>query len=358
MIPDFSKNTSDTLAKRAAYLCSNPDCRVSTIGPNSESDKAISIGEAAHIYGARVGSKRFKTEMNDSSRGEITNGIWLCRNCHKLIDTDDQKYSSNLLFSWRAKHDEYVSSTLGNNTEKINYEQSTLALKEFNEYTPIIKRIVIDKPDCWEYRLTAELMKYLNEPLYRRLKDLKEGLYLKPIENIEGDKAFRWIQERLAELTRIVKPAVGLLDKLTKSWGIPGEPGNEKEIHHVTKLIKEYLQHVVAFEERMHFVNVPTKYLGAVKLLTNLIGSQIEKFEKIPYDLEEIVLLSKQMQVENTPFQTIRKEIVFELPEYWEREFNEELERISNGQTSNKTGNNGCLSLFIFLTIMLFWILH
>lgn len=351
MNPDFSKNITDILAKRAAYKCSNPDCRASTIGPNSDLNKATNIGEAAHIYGARLGSKRFNSEMNDSSRGEITNGVWLCRNCHKLIDTDEQKYNSNLLFSWRERHEEYISSTLGNNTEKILYEQSISTLKDFKEYSPIIKRIVIDKPDCWEYRLTAELMKYLNEPIFRRLSDLKEGLYLKQIENIESNKAFGWIQERLAELTRIVKPAVGLLNQLTKSWGNPGEPGNEKEIHHIAKLIKEYLEHVVAFEERMHFVNVPPQYHRAVQLLTNLIGSQIEKFSKIPYDLDEIVLLSKQMQVRSEPLKTIKKEIVFELPEYWEQEFNKELDKITYSQINNKNSSNGCLPIFIIVIV-------
>jgi len=355
MDPDFSKNTNDTLAKRAAYKCSNPDCRINTIGPSSDPTKSINIAEAAHIYGARAGSKRFNSKMNDSSRGEITNGIWLCRNCHKLIDTDEQTFTANVLFSWREKHEEFVSSTLGNNIERVVYEQSISILKDFGDYSPVIKRIIIDKPDGWEYRLTAELMRFLNEPVFRRLNDLKEGLYLRTIENIDSDKAFNWIQERLSELTRFVKPASGLLDQLTKSWGKPGEPGDEKEIYHVTKLIKEYLEHIVSFEERMHFVNVPQQYQKAVYLLTNLIGSQIEKLSTIPADLDEIVLLSKQLREENKPFTTIKKEIIFELPEYWEKEFNKEMNKLVIGPTDSRGGSSGCLAtLILIISIIIF----
>ena len=33
---DFDKPVVDTLAKRAAYICSNPDCKTLTIAPFSE----------------------------------------------------------------------------------------------------------------------------------------------------------------------------------------------------------------------------------------------------------------------------------------------------------------------------------
>jgi len=59
MFPDFTKKTIDILTKRAAFICSNPDCRTSTVGPNTDPKKATVIGEAAHILGARPGSKPF-----------------------------------------------------------------------------------------------------------------------------------------------------------------------------------------------------------------------------------------------------------------------------------------------------------
>ena len=88
MAPDFSSKTRDRLAKRAHFICSNPDCGDQTVGPNEQDDKVTLIGEAAHISGARETSARFDANSDDFKRAEITNGIWLCRNCHKLIDDD------------------------------------------------------------------------------------------------------------------------------------------------------------------------------------------------------------------------------------------------------------------------------
>ncbi|EJL65719.1 HNH endonuclease [Flavobacterium sp. CF136] len=355
MNPDFNKNTIDTLAKRAAFMCSNPDCRVLTVGPNSDPEKSTKIGEAAHIYGARIGSKRYIHTMTDPARAEITNSIWLCRNCHKLIDTDEQKYSANILFAWREKHEEFISTSLGNNTDHIIYNEQISILKDFNNYSPIIKRIIIDKPDGWEYRLTAELMRFLNDPLFRKLNDLKDGLYLKPPENIDSGKAFNWIQDRLNELSRIVPPAVGLLDRLTKSWGKPGEPGDIKEIHHVTKLIKEYLEHIIEFEERIQFVNVPPEYQKAVHLLKNLIGSQIAKLSSIPADLDEILLFAENQQKGNENPKEIRKEFIIEIPDSWQKEFNKEINKLQNKQDYNTSSSSGCFTaLIIMIGIIMF----
>ena len=73
--PKFGAKTVQTLARRAANICSNPDCRRTTTGPAEEPTKAINIGEAAHIFGANPGSKRFRLEMSGRARSEITNAI-------------------------------------------------------------------------------------------------------------------------------------------------------------------------------------------------------------------------------------------------------------------------------------------
>ncbi|MBU5676819.1 hypothetical protein KQI88_10350 [Alkaliphilus sp. MSJ-5] len=43
------------MAKRVAYICSNPGCGKLTSGPHSDSSKASIIGVAAHITAASKG---------------------------------------------------------------------------------------------------------------------------------------------------------------------------------------------------------------------------------------------------------------------------------------------------------------
>lgn len=357
MSPDFSKNTVETLAKRAAYKCSNPDCQISTVGPNSDPQKAITVGEAAHIYGAREGAKRFRATMSVDARAEITNAIWLCRNCHKLIDTDEKKYSSELLFAWREQHEKYILSELGNRSDRIESEQIEHKLKIFKDSPPIIRRIVIDKPLGWEWRLTAELMRHFNTPLFRRMEDLKKGAYIRQLTHISDSEVSGWVNQRIAEMSVIVNPAKVLFGQLNESWGKPGEDGDAHEIYHVCCLFKDYIEQVIIFEEKIYFVNVSEKYEKLVSLLKDLIGSQTLKLAQIPEKLDGIVSMIETDHggTKETP-RIIHEVITFELPSGWESQYKKELKKLSQTSGVSSETTNGCFGILVSIILVVIFI--
>ncbi len=111
---DFDKGTVDTLAKRAAYICSNPNCRSLTISPSSENDtKFIYNGKAAHITAASKSGPRYDPEISSEERKSIRNGIFLCSNCADMIDKNDGlDFSVQLLKEWKNNHESWVSKHL------------------------------------------------------------------------------------------------------------------------------------------------------------------------------------------------------------------------------------------------------
>jgi hypothetical protein len=100
---EFSESTKVMLALRVGYHCSNWDCDRVTSGPHSNPARAIKIGVAAHISGAAPGSARYDHTLSSEHRKHINNGIWLCQSCGRLIDTDETKYSLELLQQWKSK---------------------------------------------------------------------------------------------------------------------------------------------------------------------------------------------------------------------------------------------------------------
>lgn len=109
---DFTQATKDLLAKRVGYRCSNPDCGKSTIGPSSEAEKTVNIGVAAHIRAAALGGKRYDIRMTREQRSHVSNGIWLCQSCSKLIDSDAKRYTVERLHQWKAWAEEQAEMEL------------------------------------------------------------------------------------------------------------------------------------------------------------------------------------------------------------------------------------------------------
>jgi hypothetical protein len=288
--------------------------------------KATTIGEAAHIMGAQPGSARYDSAMSDVTRAAITNGIWLCRNCHGQIDRDATKYPVELLFAWRKDHEDRAARELGTRGDRIRYETEMASLDFLSGYPPIIQRIAIDKPDGWEWRFVAELMRYLNKPQFKRLKNLQAGHYYKPQPYVQRDQFVNWMQERTHVMSNLVSPLVGLFDRLTASWGAPGEPGDIEEMHDVCVLIRDALVAIVNFEESMHFAHIPEEGETIRTVLMNAVGPNAVKLAEIPDKLDELVVM-----IATNPRGTVEEPLIirwtfsFELPDDFNKRFDEAL---------------------------------
>lgn len=100
---DFSRLVKETLAKRVAFSCSNPDCKAITTGPELESKGAVNLGVAAHITAASPGGPRYDPALDPLERSAEANGLWLCQNCGKLIDSDVARYTVSTLRAWKTE---------------------------------------------------------------------------------------------------------------------------------------------------------------------------------------------------------------------------------------------------------------
>ncbi|WP_138995284.1 hypothetical protein [Larkinella sp. C7] len=126
---DFKAKTINTLQKRAAFICSNPSCKVLTLAPSEvDSHKIISIGVAAHITAAEENGPRFNKDISLENRSSIKNAIFLCSNCASLIDKNGGiDYSTDLLKKWKIDHEKWVRANLNK-----NISNSTQAVSNIN----------------------------------------------------------------------------------------------------------------------------------------------------------------------------------------------------------------------------------
>lgn len=103
---DFAYRTRLALAHRVGMHCSNPNCAKLTAGPQTDPQKALNVGVAAHITAASDGGARYDNTMTTHQRTSIENGIWLCQTCAKLVDNDAERYTVDLLRKWKVLAEE------------------------------------------------------------------------------------------------------------------------------------------------------------------------------------------------------------------------------------------------------------
>ena len=97
MRDEFTQATKLVLGQRAAYLCSNPECRSVTVAPHSDPERSLTTGVAAHIYAAAPGSPRYDATQTSEQRRRPENGIWLCHSCSEHVDKDPDRYGPETL---------------------------------------------------------------------------------------------------------------------------------------------------------------------------------------------------------------------------------------------------------------------
>lgn len=147
MRDNFSAKTKRILAERVAWRCSKPGCTRITVGPNHESaNKSINLGEAAHIFAAAKDGPRYNPNMTSLERKSVENGIWMCRQHARLIDSDFINYSAASLKQWKQIAEENIyqiisevgrddfdyPNTLVGLGNEIVFEGVWLSVNEFN----------------------------------------------------------------------------------------------------------------------------------------------------------------------------------------------------------------------------------
>lgn len=147
-----SPNTHTKLrlfADSAGY-CQNPACTTSLFLDVGEDN--IHIAEMAHIFSATDGGPRTKSSLTKEERGQFTNLILLCANCHTTIDKAEDAFPDDLISSWKVTHSKKIRELFG----VVEYATRS---EVFSHISPLMRRnrtIFTEYGPNGEHRFDAE----------------------------------------------------------------------------------------------------------------------------------------------------------------------------------------------------------
>lgn len=111
---EFSLAVKRDVRDRAGGLCSQPQCRIPTVGADNSTEQGVTIiGVAAHIRAAAPGGPRHDPIQVPAERTSIKNAIWLCASCATLIDKNQgRNFSVEQLIEWKQKAEQRSAEAL------------------------------------------------------------------------------------------------------------------------------------------------------------------------------------------------------------------------------------------------------
>jgi hypothetical protein len=198
-------------------------------------------------------------------------------------------------------------------------------LVAFKDSGYLAQQIVIDKPQFWEFKLTAELLRYKLKPLVSRWHSLEQGHYSKALVRIPPEDAMDWFRSRNRELLNLVRATDGIVNsQMSSAWGPPGVPGSDAEILLTCDLLAEACQGFLNWEEAVRFVLLPSSFDDLQTGLIGVAGRFIDKVTIIPSFISEVFS-------QDDPRGKFEMTVKLDLPEGWVEKMQKALERAVNG---------------------------
>jgi hypothetical protein len=182
------------------------------------------VGVAAHITAASPGGPRYDPTMNDKDRGSVSNGIWLCETCAKLIDSDLAAYPRELLLAWKFRAEQKAKVQIGRTRSTLgasrSQEQALNALKRNHKMRDDLHRDLLKSPPerMSLPRFTSRVAKFAHsEVIVHRLDDTSYP------QIDEGDAISGWFKLEILDfyhggIEGILGIQYVLLDSLTPRW--------------------------------------------------------------------------------------------------------------------------------------------
>lgn len=119
----FSDVTIKNLYAKSGNKCAFPGCNCDL------TSEGINISQVAHIISEKVNGPRYDSNYVKYDCGE--NLILLCPNHHKIIDSEEGKYTVACLRVMKAEHEKYI---------KLRVDSNDINKKVINNFLEVIHR--------------------------------------------------------------------------------------------------------------------------------------------------------------------------------------------------------------------------
>jgi hypothetical protein len=132
---DFKPATAQRLARRAGFMCAQPECKQLTVGPSEDRKTRLTmVGVAAHITAAAAGGPRYDASLSPEERVSEANGLWVCQTHGKMIDDTTSRHTVEQLKRWKKQHEEWVFARVASADSLLKHGLTSIAIENIGPF--------------------------------------------------------------------------------------------------------------------------------------------------------------------------------------------------------------------------------
>jgi hypothetical protein len=160
-------------------------------------------------------------------------------------------------------------------------------VKGFEAESEKARDIALERPEFWEYLLTAELLRSKIALLEQEYADFERGLIYKPKKHVDASEYFELLSSRMSDpidLLAIIKKSLEV--ELVDSWGKSGEPGDPIQILPAVNRITSSCKNFLEWEVEINALDPPEIFRQFASSLRGMTRVFIDELKRIPYELQ------------------------------------------------------------------------
>ncbi len=129
------------LLQRSGNRCAFPYCRRVLTAEDSPPDRAVILGEIAHIVAESPDGPRGDSPLSPAERNKYENLILLCNVHHQQIDDQPQTYTIERLQQIKQDHEAWVEKTLGKGYDGRSIPELSVRKREtvYSTLLPVVR---------------------------------------------------------------------------------------------------------------------------------------------------------------------------------------------------------------------------
>ncbi|MDE3721809.1 hypothetical protein PWG71_10455 [Nocardiopsis sp. N85] len=195
--------------------------------------------------------------------------------------------------------------------------------------------LLIDRPDGWEYLLFGYYLKKFMQEVEPKWRDYHLGYSMSVGPQVDDFSLGNELTDKISKVIKISGNLEKIISRRAQeiSFGRPGEPGDPESIKHMGERLMTTYEQLIDWGNEIRSLRVSEDSENLLEIAALFVEQPIKEVRNFTENyINNIEDAMERIANGSTEPISLDMKLTFELPEDLQRNFDDELERLTRGQ--------------------------